>query len=104
MSVDLWQLMADVTMKKWIFHHQKWWLFMVILWMGLFETLHQLKTDGGKHPTILFGFQPTFLWRRISQPSTEWLMSSHYFCWDVFGCATAPRKNTNLGQVYTMRT
>jgi len=38
--------------------------------MGLFETLHQLKTDGGKHPTILFGFQPTFLWRRISQPST----------------------------------
>jgi hypothetical protein len=70
MSVDLWQLMADVTMKKWIFHHQKWWLFMVILWMGLFETLHQLKTDGGKLPTILFGFQPTFLWRRISQPST----------------------------------
>ena len=31
--------------------------------------LHQL-IDDGKRPMILLGFQPSFWWRRISQPST----------------------------------
>ena len=34
------------------------------------EILHQLT--GGKHPTIWDGFQPSFWWCRISQPSTVW--------------------------------